>query len=651
MKINNLKINNYGKLENKEIELNKNINIIYGENESGKSTLLSFILSMFYGISKNKDGKEYSDYDRYLPWSDKDFSGKLNYELNNSDSFDVFRNFNKKNPKIFNSQMEDISKDFNIDKTKGNQFFLEQTKMDKNIFLSSLVVSQEQVKLDKNEQNTLIQKIINLVGTGEDNISYTKALANLNKKQSDEIGTLRSKEKPINILSRKIEELNREKYEIKQISYTSQSIEENCITLENDINKVYNKIAFLKEYKSVLETSVIDIEKIKIKENDLNTYSSKQEELEIKKNNLSEKQKNISQKFKLDNTLKLKAYNSAKLKLTLFSLILLLINISQFIFVDNIIQLSIGVISFIIIAVISIFYLINKKNNLKLKQLSNNLLIDSIDKDILSINTEIDFITTNRNKIKEDIDTTHNIVKNDFDLKIKKLNSDYINMVSSIYLTEILQIKDLNQILSELSLAENSIHSKKIELHKLKIEQENISNNIRNFSNIEEELNICLNKKSDLEELNTSIECAKLYLKNAYEKMKNTISPKFAKNLSNISSAITNNKYSNIMFNEDSGLIVELDNGNYEPISKLSIGTIDQLYLSLRLSMSRDFSSESMPIILDEAFAYYDTCRLKNILSFISTNLINHQIIIFTCTNREKNILDELNINYNFISI
>ena len=651
MKINNLKINNYGKLENKEIELNKNINIIYGENESGKSTLLSFILSMFYGISKNKDGKEYTDYDRYLPWSDKDFSGKLNYELNNSDSFDVFRNFNKKNPKIFNSQMEDISKDFNIDKTKGNQFFLEQTKMDKNIFLSSLVVSQEQVKLDKNEQNTLIQKIINLVGTGEDNISYTKALANLNKKQSDEIGTLRSKEKPINILSRKIEELNREKYEIKQISYTSQSIEENCITLENDINKVYNKIAFLKEYKSVLETSVIDIEKIKIKENDLNTYSSKQEELEIKKNNLSEKQKNISQKFKLDNTLKLKAYNSAKLKLTLFSLILLLINISQFIFVDNIIQLSIGVISFIIIAVISIFYLINKKNNLKLKQLSNNLLIDSIDKDILSINTEIDFITTNRNKIKEDIDTTHNIVKNDFDLKIKKLNSDYINMVSSIYLTEILQIKDLNQILSELSLAENSIHSKKIELHKLKIEQENISNNIRNFSNIEEELNICLNKKSDLEELNTSIECAKLYLKNAYEKMKNTISPKFAKNLSNISSAITNNKYSNIMFNEDSGLIVELDNGNYEPISKLSIGTIDQLYLSLRLSMSRDFSSESMPLILDEAFAYYDTCRLKNILSFISTNLINHQIIIFTCTNREKNILDELNINYNFISI
>ena len=54
MIIKNIKINNFGKLENKELQFGDNINLIYGENESGKSTLLKFISSMFYGVSKTK---------------------------------------------------------------------------------------------------------------------------------------------------------------------------------------------------------------------------------------------------------------------------------------------------------------------------------------------------------------------------------------------------------------------------------------------------------------------------------------------------------------------------------------------------------------------------------------------------------------------
>ena len=67
MKIQKLKINSFGKLENKEIELKEKINIIYGENESGKSTLLKFITGMLYGLSKNKNGKEISDFEKYKP--------------------------------------------------------------------------------------------------------------------------------------------------------------------------------------------------------------------------------------------------------------------------------------------------------------------------------------------------------------------------------------------------------------------------------------------------------------------------------------------------------------------------------------------------------------------------------------------------------
>ena len=87
MKIQNIKINSYGTLKNKEINLENNLNIIYGKNESGKSTLLNFIKNIFYGISKNKNGKDISDYEKYLPWNGEEFSGKIKYSLDDNTSY------------------------------------------------------------------------------------------------------------------------------------------------------------------------------------------------------------------------------------------------------------------------------------------------------------------------------------------------------------------------------------------------------------------------------------------------------------------------------------------------------------------------------------------------------------------------------------
>ena len=71
MQIKELQINNFGKLKNKKIELKNGINVISGKNESGKSTLLKFITSMLYGISKNKNGKRISDYEKFTPWEER----------------------------------------------------------------------------------------------------------------------------------------------------------------------------------------------------------------------------------------------------------------------------------------------------------------------------------------------------------------------------------------------------------------------------------------------------------------------------------------------------------------------------------------------------------------------------------------------------
>ncbi|MDE6224414.1 MAG: hypothetical protein K2M23_02960, partial [Alphaproteobacteria bacterium] len=134
---------------------------------------------------------------------------------------------------------------------------------------------------------------------------------------------------------------------------------------------------------------------------------------------------------------------------------------------------------------------------------------------------------------------------------------------------------------------------------------------------------------------------AKECLEKAYGKVKENISPRFVNNLCDIISKISNNRYNNIVLN-DEGINVEIQNGSYIPVSRLSVGTVDQMYISLRLSALNEISDETMPIILDEAFAYFDDERLENILRYLSTNFRDNQIIIFTCSKREKEILEQM---------
>jgi len=76
LKINHLKINGFGKIINKKIDFSDNLNIVYGLNESGKSTIQKFIPGVIFGLTKNKNGKEESEYDKLYPWNGLEYSGK-----------------------------------------------------------------------------------------------------------------------------------------------------------------------------------------------------------------------------------------------------------------------------------------------------------------------------------------------------------------------------------------------------------------------------------------------------------------------------------------------------------------------------------------------------------------------------------------------
>lgn len=336
MKINKIKINSYGKLKNKEINLENNLNIIYGKNESGKSTLLKFILNIFYGASKNKKGKDISDFEKYKPWDSEEFSGKLTYELDNNNKYEIYREFNKKNPNIFNENGEDIIKEFNIDKNKGSEFFFEQTQITEEMFLSTSMAMQQEVKIEKNNQNILIQKISNLLETGEDKISYKKAIEKINKKQLDEIGTDRSREKPINIIRKNIE-INEQKInELKNYENIQYEIDEQEKIIKNKLEKKELKNNLLKEIKINKEKNNIENEKIKIKENIIEENKNKIKEIENKLEKINNKiieEKNSEKYFD-------KKYEKNKLnkKIIIIFLILFLLNILWLIFIPKIIN-------------------------------------------------------------------------------------------------------------------------------------------------------------------------------------------------------------------------------------------------------------------------------------------------------------------------
>ncbi len=662
MKINKLKINSYGKLKEKEINFQDGINLIYGQNEAGKSTLIKFITNSFYGISKNKKGKEVSDFDKYKPWSGEEFSGKLEYELDNKEKYEIYRDFSKKNPKIFNENMEDISKEFNIDKNKGNEFFYEQTKIDEDLFLSTLAINQSEVKLENQAQNFLIQKIANLAQTGDDSISFKRVIDRINRRQLDEIGTERSREKPINIVARNLQELTNEKENLEKYKNFKYEFEDKENDLNDEILNLENENNFLREIKLQNENEKIENEKIKIKENiekenleKINLLNNKINELKINNKNILEKylekylEKNSKNKNNKINKNKIK--NKLIKKLNIIFILLIIINILQFIIIKNNIFKYIFLLTVPTFLIFYIFLINKEKNKIKNNEKIEKNKFNEINLNLMNLENEKKLIENNQ---KNNIDEL-NKIKNEFNLKNnlekEKIKNKYLNKIEKNKINNFINLNNLENINFEIEKNQKNLNNKKIELHTLNLDKKNIEPQLDNLSKIEEELVNNNNKMSTLQNLNISMNLAKEVLNEAYEKMKNSVTPKFTENLSSNISNITNGKYDKVMFNESEGLIVALENGDYVPVNRFSIGTIDQLYLSLRLSMINELSDESVPIFLDEAFAFYDDDRLENILEYLNTKFSDRQIIIFTCTNREKNILKNKNIDYNYIEL
>ena len=96
MKIRELRLKNFGKFTDKEIRFSDGLNIIYGENESGKSTVHAFIRGMLFGMERGRGRAAAQDaFSRYEPWENPNYySGEMNFEAGDK-TFLLARNFDR----------------------------------------------------------------------------------------------------------------------------------------------------------------------------------------------------------------------------------------------------------------------------------------------------------------------------------------------------------------------------------------------------------------------------------------------------------------------------------------------------------------------------------------------------------------------------
>lgn len=643
MKIENIKINQYGKLENKDIDLKK-LNIIFGKNEAGKSTLLNFIESMFYGINKNKNGKKYSDSEQYLPWNENDFSGSIKYSLDNEKEFYVFRDFNKKNPKILDENENDISGEFTIDKKNGNQFFCDQTKIDRELLKSTLVTEQNSVELNKNTQELLLQKIANLAETGNEENSYKSAIAKLDRNMLTEVGTDKSSSRPINKSEEKIKNLTAEITETK--SYEDEKFE-----IENKKNKLLSELKEEKENKAIYTQvkEVVDNDKkenIIIEEKDKTIVQNNKKIEELKG-----EEETIKNEFKEQTELKNSEAKKRAEKRTKITTAIALIIFGTADIVGFFLNKNILAIRIILICLIPLFLIYLALSQYK-KDQKEKIYKDIASKsyvynpetgthvnELTEVEQKIKILTEENQKLVDQVKQLKDeLIEKDRAIK-EKLMSEYGNNVAELFTSEIDEIIKQNA---------ERINEIDLEIHKLDIDKRAITPKLEKLADAEEELAIEERHYKELDDKRKIYTLTKEILEDSYEEMKQRITPKFAKSLSENIQKFSNNNYVGIIINDD-GLKAKLPNGNLIEVDKLSLGTIEQIYLALRLSVMNELSSENMPIILDEAFAYFDDDRLKETLEYLQK--IDNQVIILTCTNREKKIADSLDADYNYIEL
>ncbi len=633
MIIKDIQITNFGKFNHKSLPLEPGLNIIYGENEAGKTTLHTFIRGMLFGIEKQRGKASGKDlYSKYEPWDNpSNYQGMMRIE-NDGVTYRIERNFSRqyKSFKVINEDMGvELSPEEIDDLFMG---------LDESCYYNTISISQLGSATDKELEVILKNYAANLGSTKSMEINIKEAFADLDAQkkkimQDNKIGQEEIIQKSLNNAKEQLELSEREQQTIiasvEQKKETAARFSERKKELSTLDKKRLEELEKHNSRKDKLYQDVMsytsDVEK-----NTATLDKIKEHKAELERQML---EKGIDNSETMENLYD-KVINRSNMPVAFIIMALAFIGAAigfamgsiQFLaFREYWIKPAVclcGAIVCLLLAVIR-YYMNKKRKKKKLEALKElRLVLDRLE----AAKHEELYTKRQLDSKREALNNTQEQILKEEEWETDA--EDYSEDIKEIEEKE----REINDVISKARWA-------------LEQKKENDIQTEKRIEELEERLKNIQNAKMEIE----AIEEAKRSIEDIAGEIRNSFGKKLNERASYYMSKITNGKYNRLTIDEKLNITINSKKALISAL-KLSKGTIEQVYMALRLAAADIiFDKDKKPILLDDAFVMYDNKRMGNTLKFMAENM--EQVILFSCHTREKVMADKLELQHNFIKL
>lgn len=242
--IEQLKINGFGKLRDRFINLSPGFNIIFGKNESGKSTLHQFVGAVFYGFIKPnlKSTRFFNELEQYKPMEGSEYRGYIIFNCDGK-TYRLVRDFSNRNYLLFNDLTNEnltlkLSSIIQGQDAPGNYFF----NMDYNSFRNLIFIEQNHRKMLSEDWKGVQHQIRTINLMNGEGISLEKAISYIQEKQK-EIGSKNNPMKKYGYLENKKKNLLLQKVNLENNISNQSNFFIEKLSLEDEINKISEQLS------------------------------------------------------------------------------------------------------------------------------------------------------------------------------------------------------------------------------------------------------------------------------------------------------------------------------------------------------------------------------------------------------------------------
>ena len=611
MKLLELHIDGFGKFHDRTISFEDGINIIYGKNEAGKSTLHTFIRGMLFGIERGRGRAAKNDtYSKFEPWENSGtYEGWLRLEKNGT-IYRIERRFRKdsKTLRIINESRgieEEPTKSF-LDEILGG---LNETTYNNTISIGQLKSATEEGMIGE-----LKNFIANMNTTGNISLNITKATAFLrNQKRALEADLVPDASREYTAL---LAEIRNVEAEIAAPEYENQ-----LAAYQNMRNQVKNIIEGSQIEKAALDGKIEDAKKILsassfTDQNSVDTYANQCEEYYEKYLNAKTE---CNKKFRgifrtLAFLLMVVCAGAAGYMYMIYPSTYLPVTIAC----------GAAAVIWLLLGIVLNGRIKRDKNTME----ENHNTVAEILRKTLGDGTVSDGAMDVFQKKMDDFSALCTVVSQSEEAA-KKLMED-INSLREKQnnCSEMIEVQQRTQWELE----------KKLEhLSNCKTKADNLKRILAENDRIREEI--------------TAIELAQETMTDLSSSIRDSFGLYLNKEASRLVNGITGGIYDSMSIDENLNVFLNTRR-KLVPIDQVSSGTMDQVYLALRLAAARllQGDGELFPLIFDDSFTQYDDERLRTALKWMA-EAYGGQMIIFTCHKREAQMLRAHQVEFNYIEI